>query len=310
MSMRRNYGLDGRDIQRLQYGLNMAQDFDLAGYSDLEGRLGRPIPSGHVLIPGNIWLDGHELNWHLSPNVRFHPRSRTPSPKLLNEFVKLWKAPDRILPFAKKHGVLWENAHDVEAREHLSEWCRLSRKVSALLKIGAQLELGNTRIDRDEWMEVGLFETRYLDQLTAPRNARAQLRLEISREWLPNCGFSMRWNRERARFELEIDYRGAMMNAVGMQLALTISNSDSLYICSGCGEPYARSRDKRRPKPGESNFCDNCGTEAALRQADKRRKAKVAKARQLHTEGVVVEEIAKQLDAKITSVRRWVQGRQ
>jgi hypothetical protein len=293
----------------LQYGLSMAETFDLAGYSDLEGRLGRPIPTGHVLVPGKIWLDEHEfLNWHLCPDDEKRPRTYTPSPKLLNDFVKLWQAPGRILPFAKKYGVLWENAGHAEGREHLSAWRILSRKVSALLKIGAQLQLGDSRIDRHEWMCVQSFETRRLDRLTIPAEARAQLGLEISRAWLPNCGFSMQWNRHRKRFELEIDYRGAMMSAVGLQLALTISNSDSLYICSGCSEPYARSRDKRSPKTGEANFCDNCGTGAALRQADKRRKAKVAKARQLHDEGLAVTEIAKQLDAKVTSVRRWVKG--
>lgn len=288
----------------------MAKTFDLAGYSDLEGRLGKPIPPGHVLIPGKIWLDEHEfLNWHLGPDVRFPPRTCTPSPKLLNDFAKLWQAPGRILPFAQKYGVLWRDTHDVEARERLSDWCRVSRQVFALLKIGAQLEVGDKSTDRNEWKYVGLFEERQLHELAAPSKARAQLRLEISRTWL-DCGFSMRWNQGRARFELEIDYRGAMMNALGLQLALTISNSDSLYICSGCGGPYARSRDKRRPKPGESNFCDNCGTAEALRQADKRRKAKLARARKLYSEGIAAKEIAKQLDAKVTSVRRWVQKRQ
>ena len=288
----------------------MAKNFDLAGYSDLEGRLGKPIPPSHLIIPGKLWLDEHEfLNWHLSPDVRFPLRTYTPSAKLLNDFVKLWQAPGRILPFAQKYGVLWREPHDVEAREHLSEWRRVSRHVFALLKIGAQLERGDKLIDRNEWKYVGLFEERYLDQLTARSNARAQLGLEISRTWL-NCGFSMRWKQGRARFELEIDYRGAMMNALGLQLALTISNSDSLYICSGCGGPYARSRDKRRPKPGESNFCDNCGTAAALRQADKRRKAKLVGARKLYKEGVAEKEIAKQLDTTVTSVRRWVQKRQ
>lgn len=288
----------------------MAKDFVLAGYSDLEGRLGRPVPPGQLLIPGKIWLDDHEfLNWHLSPDARFPPRTCAPPRKLLNEFVKLWQAPGRILPFAQKYGVLWRNTRDVEAREHFSDWCRLSRQVFALLKIGAQLELRDKRIDRDEWKHVALFDERRLNQLTDPLHARAQLRIEISNTWLRNCRFSMLWNRARARFELEIDYRGAMMNALGLQLALTISNADSLYICSGCGEPYARSRDKRRPKPGQSNFCDNCGTAAALRQADKRRKAKLAGARKLHSEGVAAKEIAKQLDVKVTSVRRWVQKR-
>jgi hypothetical protein len=294
----------------LQYGLIMAETFDRAGYSDLEGRLGRRIPPGHVLVPGKIWLDEHEfLNWHICPDDTMRPRTYTPSPKLLNEFVKLWQAPRRILPFAKRYGVLWDNVGPAEGRDHISEWRHLSRKVSALLKIGAQLEIGDKQIDRDEWKHVGMFLDDQLDRLTAPRHARVQLGLELSQAWLPHCGFSMQWNRERTRFELEIDYRGAMLNAVGLQLALTISNSDSLYICSGCSEPYARSRDKRSPKPGESNFCDDCGTTVALQQADKRRKTKIAKVRQLHDKGVDVKEIAKQLDAKVTSVRRWVQGK-
>ena len=185
------------------------------------------------------------------------------------------------------------------------EWRRISRKVCALLNIGAELQLGKKRITREEWKYVRFYDERRLDQLTQSSAARFELQLEISGAWLHDCGFSMRWGRESARFGLEIDYRGAMLSAVGLQLALTISNSASLYMCSGCGIPYARSLDKRRPKTGQSNFCDECGTVVARRQADRRRKAKMTETRRLHDQGVSVKEIAERLGTKLATVHGW-----
>ena len=53
-------------------------------------------------------------------------------------------------------------------------------------------------------------------------------------------------------------------------------------------------------------LCDDCGRPEALRQANRRRKQKMAEARRLHAEGVAAGEIAKRLDTKPATVRGWV----
>src|SRR6202044_404434 len=79
---------------------------------------------------------------------------------------------------------------------------------------------------------------------------------------------------------IEIDYRGHFFGAIVFQVLLTITNSASLYLCSGCGMPYARPRGPgfKKPNPGEANFCAGCGRREASRQADLRRRQRVAEA--------------------------------
>jgi hypothetical protein len=281
-------------------------EFDFAGYSDDKGRLGKTIPPGRILIPGAIWLENDVLNWHLGPNRDFPLKSYVPPKRLLNDFVGLWRAPDdRILAYAKRFGVLWENRGSVEGQEPLFRWRLLSWKLSRLLTVGAELAAGRKRITREAWRYIDTFDERRLNALENPAEARSEL-ARRAEGWVYDCGFSVRWNSKQRRFELEIDYRSSMLNAVGLQFALTVSNSDSLYICSGCGLPYPRRSEKRRPKAGQANFCDECGNAAALRQADVRRKEKMAEARRLSAEGVLLNEIAERLKTKPASVRRWL----
>lgn len=48
------------------------------------------------------------------------------------------------------------------------------------------------------------------------------------------------------------------------------------YVCSGCGRPYFR---RRKPTFGISNFCPSCGRKESLRQAQQRRRDKVAQSK-------------------------------
>jgi hypothetical protein len=284
----------------------MAKNWELAGYSDLQGRLGKRIPPSHIIVPGSIWPDGDFLRWELCPDRNQAPQSLNPSKTLLNEFVRLHAAPEKILGFAQKNGVLWQDGIDAEGREPINEWRRLSRKTCALLNIGVDLAARRRKVNVEEWKWVRLYEAGELADLTSPAASFVEMELEISRAWLDECGFSMRRNKQTRTFGLEIDYRGKMLNAVGLQLAVTLADLDSIFICSGCQYPYGRPKTKRRPRKGQANFCDECGTKAALRQADERRKAKIAEARRLYSAGISIERIAEQIDTEITCVKRWV----
>jgi len=199
-------------------------------------------------------------------------------------------------------------ASHFKGRERISMWRRESRRVRALLNIGADLAR-KKRIDPDEWSAVGAsWDKRYLDRIqhADPLLQWLELVRMLKRE-VSGVSLSVGWNRTRERTEVELDYRGPLLSAIGLQLALTISKSDSLYTCSGCGKLYARSVQKRRPKRGQGNFCDECADGGvALRQADERRKAKMAEASRLQASDVSVNEIAERLHTTPASFRRWV----
>jgi hypothetical protein len=284
----------------------MATNWELAGYSDLQGRLGKQIPPSHIIVPGRIWLDRDFLRWELSPDRSHEPKSLNPSKTLLNDFVRLHAVPEKILEFAQKNGVLWQDGIDAEGREPINEWRRLSRKACALLNIGVDLAAGKRKVNVEEWKWVRLYEDGELADLTSPAASFVEMELEISHAWLAECGFSMRRNKQTRTFGLEIDYRGKMLNAVGLQVAATLAHLDSIFICSGCQYPYGRPKSKRRPRKGQANFCDECGTKAALQHADERRKARIAEARRLYSAGLSIESIADQIDAEAESVERWV----
>ena len=78
-------------------------DWDLGGLTDINGNLGKPVPSGQVLVPGKIELEGDAIRWELGGPARLQEVSRS----TLNEFVKLWQSDSAaILRFAKRWGVL------------------------------------------------------------------------------------------------------------------------------------------------------------------------------------------------------------
>jgi rRNA maturation endonuclease Nob1 len=104
--------------------------------------------------------------------------------------------------------------------------------------------------------------------------------------------------------ELEIYYNHLLLGAVALQLSLEVANSEGLYVCSGCRKLYTRS--KKDPGAGRLNFCDACGRTESLRQADQRRRGRVAKARQLHAEGATPSEVAKALGTTIKTATKWI----
>jgi hypothetical protein len=294
------------------YGLSMGIDRDLAGFSvEADGKIKKPIPSGNVLIPGEITLDSEDLIWRFYGSAEARPRNLRPAKEVLNDFARLWRQHDNeFLEFAQGNGVLWLNSERIpfslsqEGREPLAVWRTTSRKVCAMLNIASALEAGR-RIDPDEWKHVSLYDEGLLRLVSCPAGAMFALAREVNHLLhVGRVGFSLtpRLN----RFELGTELGGFMLNAVFLQLALTLSQSDSLFVCSGCSMPYARSRERRRPRKGQGNFCDECGVGEARRQADVRRRHKKAEARKLAAEGVAVEQIAARLDTRVECVHRWV----
>jgi len=134
---------------------------------------------------------------------------------------------------------------------------------------------------------------------------REALFLEVNYFWLSigEVGFHLNPIAGGWRLAVSCGY-GCVFSAIALQLALTLVHAESLYTCSGCGMPYIRT--KKAPQPGQANFCDACGAQEALRQADLRRRERMAEARRLNAAGSSIKEIADQLGTKAATIRGWL----
>ncbi len=125
------------------------EKLQVAGYTDENGDLGRPVPSGHVMVPGQIWLEEEAIHWKLPG----HAKSREPSRAMLTEFVALHqaKSSEVILRFARDWGVLMLTGGKsprpcgeamAEGIEPIAAWRYFSRRAAAVLNIAAALKDG------------------------------------------------------------------------------------------------------------------------------------------------------------------------
>ena len=318
--------------------------FELAGLTNDEGNLGRPVPHGHVFVPGTIELDGDTLRWKVTRNSK----SVEISPSTLNEFVRLWRDdPPGILKFAKKWGVLaMQRLRDEErvfyrpcgegmlsGADPLVAWRYFSRRASAVLSIAAALrqdrlgDLGDwkaiasdcsTEESLDDALRRDLygFGFNFFERSINTKNDLDKARQVVAREiqtWL-SCwragrrggmsDFTLIWNPHTSQWELRIDYHGYLFAALALQLALCIAGADSLFTCSGCGVPYVR--EAKRPKPGTANYCSKCNQKGvAQRRAVDAYRERKAEAVRLQSAGTPLSEIALKLNASISRVRKW-----
>ena len=325
-------------------------DLQLAGFVDPDGKLGRPVPSGKIIVPGKVWLDADAIRWRTAKTNRFQDVSRS----MLNQFIRLTD-PESILRFAKSWGVLALSDDILKrpGREHVDEgiepiaaWQYFSHRAQAVLQIAAALKQ-NKLGDLNDWNVIGILVprggyTKEHQELVKTRILRPQFgmafglfsmgqspeeNVELARgfisseigHWL-DCwkqgkttsvsDFALRWNGMARRWEFQIDYHGLLFAAIALQLALVVANADSLFTCSGCGVPYIRPRERKRPKSGWANYCDQCSQEGvAKRRAVETYREKRAQAVRLHSSGVPVAEIAVQLKTDTTRVRRWLKNR-
>ena len=85
-------------------------------------------------------------------------------------------------------------------------------------------------------------------------------------------------NRARLKVELPVQIRtqiriggGGVLALVARDLAFTVAKADGLAVCTGCGRGYIP---RRRPRQGESNWCDDCRPTAAAAARMRRFRAK------------------------------------
>lgn len=328
------------------YGRESNRKYGLAGFLDPNGKLGRPIPTGQILVPTKVWREGDKIRWR-GNTVRY----REASPNMLTQFVRLSDA-ESVLCFAKEWGPLALSDKQNSCPGHgsisggaepIAAWLCYARRARSILNIAAALK-DNKLGDLDDWNQLGVFVqrgrlgkkhyeaflqamdrydsvigfTEIVRESTPEENlarARGVIGGEVDR-WLDIwkgkatsgvSDFSLRWSRAQGKWNLEIDYHGLLFAAIALQLALVIADADSLYSCCGCGVPYIRSRERKRPKKGWANFCDQCAKEGvAGRRAGERYREKKKQAVQMHSGGLTPPQIAKRLNTDTVQIHSWL----
>ncbi len=323
-------------------------DWEFGGLVDDNGNLGGPLPSGHILVPGRIELEGDSIQWEIAGPAR----AQEISPSTLNEFVKLWSGTStEILRFARRWGVLamqGEGGNSIHSRpcgesmpqgsDPVGAWRFYSRRAFAVLNIAAGLRQGKLG-DLADWGviaasdEKGEFAAAALEQdiygmgsCLFPERRGSQSAVEDGRriigseatKWLSFwrsqrrhgvSDFSVRWHPDTGQWQLEVDYHGFLFAAIALQLALCIAGATSLYTCSGCGCPYVR--EFKRPKPGTANYCQKCSRKGiAQLNAVNTYRAKKAEAIRLQSVGIAPDEIARRLNAPIPRIKKWLLKKQ
>jgi len=95
-----------------------SRNLELAGFVDADGHLGRKVPSGQIIVPGDVTLEGGAIRWRIGKTARLREVSKS----MLNQFVRLTDA-QSILRFAKSWGVLAlsDDILRTPGREHLRQ---------------------------------------------------------------------------------------------------------------------------------------------------------------------------------------------
>jgi hypothetical protein len=325
------------------------RSLEFAGFVDADGKIGRPVPSGHIVVPGRVWPEGDSIRWRMGKNARLREVSKS----MLNQFVRLTDS-ESVLGFAKSWGVL-AISDDTSLRpgrhrmregiEPIAAWQYYSRRAEAVLQIAAALKQ-NKLGDLDDWSRIGILvpssgiTKNHKESLEATMarphfgmcfsvfamDKSPEQNVKLAREFIADevghwldcwkqehtvsvSDFAVRWNDVQRRWDLQIDYHGLLFAAIAFQLALVVADADSLYSCSGCGVPYIRNRERKRPKSGWANYCEQCSKAGvAKRKAVESYREKRAQAIRMHSSGVTIPEIAEQLNTKATCVGGWLKN--
>jgi hypothetical protein len=318
------------------------EQWDIAGLTDLASQLGKRVPAGEIMVQSGVELSGDRLSLVWPWKTWGDRKPVRPTPVMFSRFVSLWEGtPQDIVAFAKKWGMLnvredgsfWflAGGRTIDSEffsEPIETWQYFSQRAYAVLSLAAALRGGRTG-GAEDWSKLssltrrlakehrirlgnGLFEILadrgFAGWASKPTETQRRFLWVELNLWmrLTGVGLVLGGDVKQMKLQLQINYDGGLLAAIALQLALTVSGSESPSRCSGCGHLYVRT--KKSPKPGEANFCETCGRDEAVRQADKRRRDKVQKARRLRSNGLSVDDIAKHLEVRNPgTVRKWIE---
>lgn len=244
------------------------------------GSLDRPVVANTINVPTNLRLAGEMLVWSWLDL----PRHTRPGPGLLDQFVVLADAPaERILTYAQRWGVLLLCEHhlpsshnppplymsqsgpmwclpsrdpDNQCWELLEDWRHFARQARALLRVAVRLHEGRTGAAAD-WGTVYERPAQPGPPGQGDLDAERLALTLLVNEWLVLGNVRPQfWWAEGRNAAPEIRLGGEdLFGALAVQLALAISQTDGLALCSACGSPYVP---ERRPRPDERHYCAAC----------------------------------------------------
>ena len=250
------------------------------------------FPMGPLPVPGRVKAEGDRLFW--SPDVEGH-REVNPPENLLAVFAGLASAaPEEIAAFAEQFGVLeicehelprshnpsrpwkqsgqyveecfplgWHERSDPEwmCREPLSVWYMFAGDARAILRIAANLH-GNRVGSPVDWRTI-FGHGRGPESIPWWKPSVEGERFLVAglvNEWLqlgdvrPRLAWGSSSKRANGTPGL-IMAGGGLFGALAIQLAQSVSRSEGLYICDGCGAAHTRAK---KPDPNRRKFCPKC----------------------------------------------------
>ncbi len=233
-----------------------------------------------------------------------------PDEALLLEFCKLSDASqERVLDFARKHGWIelcehkkdswwldrpWLDWYDclvcrqgisTQVRTSLDAWQACARHITAALRLAA-LVRGHGKFRSSDLSD--LHWGTQVDAVTVDRETLdAQLQAVVSL-WLRPCGLPQNLvpytvPSQPGVYRIQVESGGSLIGRLGLQLAAALASSDSLPVCSLCGELLTTPRkgtqcsDCRYRKNAEASRQRYWNLKAA-KQEPRKRKTKYAPA--------------------------------
>lgn len=157
---------------------------------------------------------------------------------------------------------------DGKGQEHATDWLKFARMAEAILRLAGMTARSTptvaprTLLTDDAWNLI----PGYPEIPASLEQARFKIEEAVD-DWLRwgNVRPTLTWGTQD---QPSLGYDPGKLGLFGvlaLQLATEVATARALYVCAGCGTPYARL--KRLPKPGQRNFCDECGTKVATRLA-------------------------------------------
>jgi hypothetical protein len=276
--------------------------WDWVTLGDNEGRVDGRSTVPNWSAPPEVELEGEWLLFRRPVSGsrdgqrRLERRRVSADPSLLTKFVQLDEAPaERILDYARRHGPLGFCQHgdpshrlipagcspvvsagqagDATLREALQWWRNLAGHARSLLNAAAQLRKGG--VDDMTLVRLNpelLFSATKLTEARRDAGWFVAFGMDL---WLRFFQVRPRvtYHEARKRVEARIGGSPALAGALALQMMIILTRSTGFAICSGCGQPFAPSR---RPNPNRNAYCRDCGERAVWRDAQERRRKRIA----------------------------------
>jgi hypothetical protein len=247
--------------------------------SERRALLERPLAMDGLWVPADVRVVGDWLHWrHVAPPCVF--RMVTPGPGLLEDFVRLADAPpERIERYARRWGVLSICQHGLLShgpdagpadqtglgnecrplgwpaapREPLEAWRHCARALQAILSLAARLGRGELGRPED-WQALFPAEPTVPWWRRSVSSEKSFLALTFTTQFLDVAQVRPVWLWSEKTPGIRLRSNG-LYGALIMQVLLAISRTEGLAVCSGCGFPYAPSR---QPRGDQRCYCGDC----------------------------------------------------